>query len=324
MKMAFSTEKLISRGLFLCLVVAFFLAGGEAVFGAESGKIYSLDLRARSVVSAVDIVLGDTIPTVVEHRLDSAAMMIFCHSGEQTFAYFVPYGGACHGVGQTNICLRGSNVFKLRNGFVGFSNNSQSGVYFSPTGRDNWYYIGRAGLDYSVVDCVAAADRNSCAVYYHHTFEGGREALATGAFIRAELDYGTKKIGRRRVNIKHNKLDFDRLEILRIIRRGYNLSLAFMQCGRGEIYISTSGGSTWSYPEPLIFGEGFNLLDVKAIRDKVHVLIERDGELELVRLLVRRGRCEIKDSQKIIKLTSGESCLKGCIVDRSRAMVVVR
>ncbi len=279
-------------------------------------------MKEDKIVYVDSIAMGDTLAMVTIHPSDSSQMMIYSHSGQDSYVHAVSYAQSCQSCYKTARSLRQTKIFKVQNGFLAFVENSKQGCYFSPTGLGNWYYVGRLGLDHSIIDFVSTSFRNSWAIYYHHIFSDDDLDFATTAFVRLEVNNSSRRAVQREVKIKHNKYSFDRLELVRMVDRGYYRYVAFMQEHLSDIYISVNKYGMWSYPLPLISDSELRLVDVRVVRDRIFVLVLSHNRLELLRLVEHKDSYRIKDRRTIIELPMGDKFLKGCFVNRSSAMMV--
>lgn len=289
---------------------------------ANKCRVYSIDLKENRTVYQDSIATEGGLACVSIHPSDSSEMMLYCHYDGYSCVYTLPYAceNSCYSL--TSSLLRKADIFRVKNGFLAFNRDSEQGCYFSPTGLNNWHYIGRLGLDHSIVDFVATSQRNKWEIYYHHTFAQGRPEFASSAFAHIEVDNRSRKVEHREIKIKHNKESFDRLEVLRITGRGYYTYVAFMQQESNDICISINKYGTWSYPRPLIDGQSTRLVDTRIVRDKIYLLILNENRLEIVRLVDCRDGYKIKDRREVVVLRPEERLLKGCFASRSSAMLV--
>ncbi|MFI3265633.1 MAG: hypothetical protein R3Y15_00590 [Rikenellaceae bacterium] len=323
MKKSFYENTLFSKWTFLLFML--FACGLAFGSNVDYARVYSVNIRDMKVDSQVIVDLGDSTTNIVKNISDSCHLMFYRHRDSLSRVEMLSYGGECSDSWSESKKMQGMQIFKVHDGFVCFAKDSQQGCYYSPTGTGDWEYIGPLGMDYCTADCVCELSRDNVAVYYHHTFKDGLPSGASYAFAALELDDTQMEPLSRKIEIKHNAISFDRLEVVRVTRRGYYSFFAFMQQDLSSIYISSVRDGKWSYPLEFIAQQPIRLMDVMVVKGKIHLLILRKNHLVLVKIALHGDRYKIKDTIELVPIVSSDyKYVRGFFVDKARAMVVAR
>lgn len=304
---------------FLSILTLFYCSNLWGAGRSNWGTLYSVDVARHKVVDSSQVDLGDR-PSVVRHSSDSSEIMIYRHRDSLTTAMAIPFGGYGGESSDLDQSLCEMDVFRSRYSFVAFGRSCDRGCLVSPNGVDSWVSLGRMEMDSTVVDMLINQGRSRWEIYYHHTSNSPQSS----AIIRAELDRTANNMLCRDVEIKHNKLCFSNLRVLRLVHKRDYLYLCFME-SEHDIYYCFDLGSGWSYPCSLGLGSGVTLIDAARRRNGFDLLVMRGGVVESVRV---KSRC--RDSyiatriEPLLDLEEAQNIdVKGCYVGSKRAMIVV-